>query len=631
MLVLVALLVGACLGDSRVDHVVVLMLENQSFLRVFGSFPGVSTPASRKDCNPTGNDTSVCMQFGPPRVQRCDPDHGLDATTAKIYGLPPNMTRASMSGFALWEEKKQGNGKDNNYCDTLTSFLPAQLPVLNWLASEFALFDEYFASVPGPTWPNRAFALAASSGGETSTGKWNHRNGCLFAGRTIFDQLDAANKTWGYYYQTTPWELFMEGVYTNTHRLSHFSEFVTAAKQGTLPAYSWINPRSGIDDEMRGSNDFHPDHDAALAEAFVSEIYYAVRNSPAWERTLFVITMDEHGGFYDAFPPPSTGVPPPDVTVGLDGFQFDRLGIRVPTIAVSPWIARGTLVHANSSLVTRPFPLSQLEHSSLVATTRKLLGVIEGPLSHRDAWASTFERLLSLPSPRKDVPLSTPPPPAPGSAEEEYNLPLNDLQIDLLRMHEKASGAHWIKRPLIQGHLHKALQRHHSLTLKKLHHARTQLSLVVLPKDAKSVGDTQIDSLEKGFSLVNSTIRSLTLNVSNIAFCLTRVDDAVGVKLCGNGLPSQQFEFSGEDGSIRHVPTGQCVAVERLSDGTDPAITYGSFSLVLASKCDQSVSQSFSFYSTAPAGADIDDNSFNWGDDAGYMQIVSGLANMREV
>ena len=87
-----------------------------------------------------------------------------------------------------------------------------------------------------------------------------------------------------------------------------------------------------------------PPHDVTHGQALIKEVYEALRESPQWNETLLIITYDEHGGFYDHVPTPVVNVPNPD---GLDGpapdsFKFNRLGVRVPTIMVSPWIEKGT-------------------------------------------------------------------------------------------------------------------------------------------------------------------------------------------------------------------------------------------------------------------------------------------------
>lgn len=94
---------------------------------------------------------------------------------------------------------------------------------------------------------------------------------------------------------------------------------------------------------MEGSNDHHPDHDLALGEAFYKDIYEALRNSPQWNETVFIITYDEHGGYYDHVPTPLNVPPPGDVIKSYpdEGVLFDRLGIRIPTLIISPWVSKG--------------------------------------------------------------------------------------------------------------------------------------------------------------------------------------------------------------------------------------------------------------------------------------------------
>ena len=100
-------------------------------------------------------------------------------------------------------------------------------------------------------------------------------------------------------------------------------------------------------------NDYHPSHDISIGQEFIKEIYEALRSSPQWNEMLFIITYDEHGGFFDHVPTPIEGVPSPDDIVGPEpyGFKFDRLGVRVPTILISPWIEPGTGTYYNYSYI----------------------------------------------------------------------------------------------------------------------------------------------------------------------------------------------------------------------------------------------------------------------------------------
>lgn len=167
-----------------------------------------------------------------------------------------------------------------------------------------------------------------------------------FPQRTIFENIDEAGLSFGIYYQNIPAVLF----YRNLRKLkyatkfhSYDSDFKSHASSGKLPNYAVIEQRY-MDCKLRPATDDHPSHDVYQGQIFIKEIYETLRSSPQWNETLLIITYDEHGGFYDHVPTPVKGVPSPDGIVGPTpfNFNFDRLGVRVPTIMVSPWIQKGT-------------------------------------------------------------------------------------------------------------------------------------------------------------------------------------------------------------------------------------------------------------------------------------------------
>jgi len=165
------------------------------------------------------------------------------------------------------------------------------------------------------------------------------------------------------------------------------SEFYTDVANGDLPTYTFLEPRwfAFLDWEAQ---DEHPPHDVQLGEYLIADIYNAIRNSPIWNSTLFIITYDEHGGFFDHVSPPQHNVPAPDdqkPPPNNDPFNFTRLGVRVPMIMISPWIPRGTVVHEP--------PQNHYEHSSLAATMKKIHN-LPNFLTKRDAWAATFEDVV---------------------------------------------------------------------------------------------------------------------------------------------------------------------------------------------------------------------------------------------
>ena len=181
-------------------------------------------------------------------------------------------------------------------------------------------------------------------------------------------------------------------------------QFYTDAAAGNLPQFTYINP------ECCSYQSFHPASPVSEGEAFITGIYQAIRNSPQWKDTLFILTFDEHGGFADHVPPP-VGVPPGDsltyTETAQDGknitFAFDRLGVRVPTLLISPWVPKGYIEKKGTNNG------QEYTHTSILNFLSVLWGV--EPLTPRVAWSPTFEHLiLSSPRPDSDSPTQLPDP-----------------------------------------------------------------------------------------------------------------------------------------------------------------------------------------------------------------------------
>lgn len=154
-------------------------------------------------------------------------------------------------------------------------------------------------------------------------------------------------------------------------------------------------------------------------------------------------SYDEHGGFYDHVSPPTQHVPNPDGIACKDckiPFNFDRLGVRIPMILISPWIAKGTLIHDPPASV-KPTPYSQMELSSLSATLHHVFNT-SAFLTRRDAWAVPLNwvwETTNLTAPRTDCPTTLPvvPEQSPSQMAPVHALgtaPLSHLQQDLLYM-----------------------------------------------------------------------------------------------------------------------------------------------------------------------------------------------------
>ena len=193
--------------------------------------------------------------------------------------------------------------------------------------------------MPGPTYPNRMFALSGTSFGHIAYDVPPPRD----QESSIFHQLDDAGREWFVYSASDP--AIEEQIYPrlkaeHADRFKTIEDFRAAAAVGDLPAFAWVT--AGLD-----HND-HPPHDVQAGERFVADIVEAVMASPDWPRTALFFNYDEHGGFHDHVPPPPACPPdetPPELTASDVDAGFDRLGVRVPLIVVSPWARPGFVSH----------------------------------------------------------------------------------------------------------------------------------------------------------------------------------------------------------------------------------------------------------------------------------------------
>ena len=417
--------------QDKIKHVVVLMEENRSFDHMCGFFPGVdglkgteynllnvSDPNSKK----------IHVNNTSPYIAPLDPNHDCAPTTDKLFGgthgLQPSAHAVpTMDGFAQFEGQHH-----KDVSSILNMFTPERLPILSTLAAEFNLFDKYYCSVPGPTWPNRLFQLLGTSMGDTKTSHWN-KHGILYGGKTIFDLFEEAGYDWKFYFHDIPLEAtIVKKLFTSPGHLHRMSTFKKDAAEGTLPTFSYINPRWFVDPiHFVGANDQHPDHHVANGELLMKEVYEILRAGKGWNNTLFIITYDEHGGFYDHVPTEEAPAPDDIASFPDEGFGFNRTGLRVPTLLISPWVEKGKVIGAPENQGD-----SQYELTSIIKTMREMFGLGE-PLTKRDAWAASFADQF-LDTPRTDCPMTLPDAPKVDTKDflREALQPLNDLQQDIV-------------------------------------------------------------------------------------------------------------------------------------------------------------------------------------------------------
>jgi phospholipase C len=277
-------------------------------------------------------------------------------------------------------------------------FKPEKLPVLTTLAREYAVFNRWFSSIPGPTLCNRAFAHYGTSFGHVGMELF-YANQQI---KSIYQRLESAGFTAKIYYYDQQ-SSTMEIVNLLQHQPQFFGtyeQFLADCQGGTLPDYSFIEPNYSDHEGDAGeilASDQHPDHHVREGERFIASVYNAIHgNAALWESTALLVVYDEHGGIYDHVPPPGCTpdgfVAQPDKTGTGKQFLFDRLGVRVPAVLISPWIPAGTVVDG------RVF-----EHASIPATVTKFFLHDFVERTSREKSAQTFLDLLTLDVMRDDT------------------------------------------------------------------------------------------------------------------------------------------------------------------------------------------------------------------------------------
>lgn len=394
-----------------IEHVIVLMMENRSFDHMLGflDHPDPTYPRLTGEEHIEGVRVSSSATY-----EVKSPDHSHRGVLQQLFGTGKFKKKWRPSKPYPEEDTNQGflhnyylrcGGNEHASKRIMRSFHPELIPVLSGLAKEFAVCTRWFCSVPGATWPNRDFAVSGRSFGAV-----NQVYALRPTTHTIFNRLSSAGKSWRIYHDSCAhtW------LYQNLHGRGGFrgmDELMRDIANGTLPDYAYVEPDYGLGSTKRWlsaaglehvlgdayGNSQHPSQASSrleflAGEYLIASIYNALvetmRKMPpgqehesVFAKTVFVVTYDEHGGFYDRVRPPKA-VQPTSWDVYGD-FAFDLLGPRVPAIVISPWIKKGTIVGDRN-----------FDHSSIPATVRKLFAPQTQPLTRRDAAAPTFDTLL---------------------------------------------------------------------------------------------------------------------------------------------------------------------------------------------------------------------------------------------
>jgi phospholipase C len=414
---------------AKVEHIVVLMLENRSFDHMLGY---LSLEAGRTDidgltgtmANDAGGQTYGVTHLTAPTIPNphWDPDHSSAATDMQVNG-------GKMDGFAasFAQTLAARNIPNPDPGMVMGYYNAADLPVYDHLAEQFCVCDRWHSSVPGATWPNRLYAVAGSAAGSRDDNVKPFpvygRPLPIYDKHSFVRHLEAVDVDWRWYTYDVGTLRCVDGAFRlgNHERFAYVdrsklpldvmleeellldedsASFIEDAQRGRLAPVSWIDPNfKDLNVAHVQSNDDHPPSDIGAGQELVMLVYNAVASGPLWDKTLLLVVYDEHGGFHDHVPPPEA--------IDDDPAKFGRYGVRVPALAVSSWIpprsVASTLFDHTSiikTILTRFAPAELQRRSGISELLHWLEEGHPGYMGKRVASAEHLGGLLSNQAPR---------------------------------------------------------------------------------------------------------------------------------------------------------------------------------------------------------------------------------------
>jgi len=379
----------------RIDTVVVLMMENRSFDHYLGSMSLVEGHTdvdglTEDMSNPNSSGTPVhvfptgiyCLSDPPHGWNSCHRQFNDGANDGFVTEFEDRHPEVGHEAMGFWGR------------ETLSSMYT--------LADHFVVCDQWYSSIMSSTWPNRFYASCAQNGG---------RQGNDFPAEvfpSIYTSVAESGRSWGCYFNNAPFMILLPDRRPQEEQFQPVEQFFVDAAAGTLPNVVIVDP-------IFGKNDDHPPAHPVAGQIYISQIYDALRKSPQWERTLFVITYDEHGGFFDH-------APPPKMADALAEEGFDQTGFRVPTLVVGPWVKPGHVSH------------TVRDHTSILAFIEHLFEL--DPLTERDAAADPMLDLFDAEAVLSGTPIVGPALPVIEADEDELYAPECQYPIDFFTLRE---------------------------------------------------------------------------------------------------------------------------------------------------------------------------------------------------
>ncbi len=325
-------------AEPPIRNLVISCQENRSFDHYFGYAPEVQV----KGLGPGPRYSLPDGRGGRKRPHQLaslvteDPDHGWT-------GVHRQWNRGRMDGFYIVSGS-----------DAIGYYTARELPFYYSLFGQAGLCANYFCSLLGPTWPNRFYLMSGTSGGITTNGVFGYGVFNSKKWPIILDLLDDGGVTWKIYNlggvddvkagDSDNVAVFWSRWAHDPRTVATQAEYLADCRSGRLPQVSWLIP------SFTHHLDEHPPANVQRGMRLQRAMIQALRGSPHWAHSAFLLTYDEHGGFFDHVAPPQ-----------VDAYG---LGVRVPLWVISPMARRGVITSRKPA-----------EHGSILKLIERLHGL----------------------------------------------------------------------------------------------------------------------------------------------------------------------------------------------------------------------------------------------------------------
>src|SRR5215813_11861039 len=371
--------------NQSINHIVFMVQENRGFDHYFGKladywqangFPAVQFDGLPSDAaNPTQDGTGTIQSFHLRTVCIQNMSPGWNESHVSWNRKDPTSATATLDGFvqtaAHFAQNAQPADKPGGFSDvngyrTMGYYTADELNYYYFMASNFATSDRWFCPLMSRTQPNRMYMYAATSEGHVYPLPTS--GSPPLTAKTIFELLQDNGITWKIYVHPgsagcaspsclsgnsflTQFTYYRQVVNNMPNQFGSIAQLINDMQNGTLPQVSFIEPAGYVHlDEHSSDFDVGDDRDVQAGAAYVSSMINALMSSPSWKDSVFILSYDEPGGFYDHVPP-QPAVPPDNLQFPVDllktdicadnkidpicGFFFT--GFRVPLIVISPF------------------------------------------------------------------------------------------------------------------------------------------------------------------------------------------------------------------------------------------------------------------------------------------------------